>query len=92
MATHTHQSPATPANPTLAGLPATGFLRLKQLVGDPKASPPVPPIVPMGRSSIWRNVKAGTFPAPVKLGPMTTAWRAEDIHAWIDAQSKGGQA
>ena len=76
----------TPTHPTPVSLPATGFLRLKQLVGDPKANPPVPPIVPIGSTSIWRKIKAGTFPAPVKRGPMTTAFRAEDIRAWIEAQ------
>jgi prophage regulatory protein len=29
-------------------------------------------------------VKSGRFPAPVKLGPRTTAWRAEDIRALIE--------
>jgi predicted DNA-binding transcriptional regulator AlpA len=82
MAIRATSSPAS--NP--ANLPATGFVRLKQLTGDPKANPPVPPIVPVGRSSIWRRIKEGTFPQPVKLGPMTTAWRVEDIRAWIGRQ------
>lgn len=25
-------------------------------------------------SSIWRDVKAGRLPAPVKIGPRSTAW------------------
>jgi prophage regulatory protein len=66
-------------------LPATGFLRLKQIVGDPKAKPPVPPLIPVGRSSWWAGVKSGRYPAPVKLGPRTTAWRLEDILALISS-------
>jgi len=41
--------------------------------------------VPVGRSTLLGWVRAGTFPAPVKLGPMTTAWRASDVQAWADS-------
>ena len=30
--------------------------------------------VPFSRSTLWREVKAGRFPAPYKLSPNTTAW------------------
>jgi predicted DNA-binding transcriptional regulator AlpA len=30
-------------------------------------------------STIWRWVKAGTFPAPEKTGPNTTSWRVGAI-------------
>ena len=70
-------------NQTFA-LPATGFLRLSQIVGNPKAVPPIPAIYPVGRSTWWQGVKAGRFPAPVKLGPKTTAWRVEDIRKLLD--------
>lgn len=63
----------------MSHLPATGFLRLRQILGDPKAVPPVLPLIPMGKSSWWAGVKDGRFPQPVKLGPRTTAWRVEDI-------------
>ena len=72
-------------------LPATGFLRLNQIVGDPgdpKAKPPKPPIpalVPVSKSSWWAGVKAGRYPASVKLGPRTTAWRVEQIRALIES-------
>ncbi len=65
-------------------LPATGFLRLSQIIADPKADPPVPPVIPIGRSSWWEGVRAGRYPRPIKLGPKTTAWRVEDIRALID--------
>ncbi|MDS4027633.1 MAG: AlpA family phage regulatory protein [Candidatus Contendobacter sp.] len=63
------------ANP----IPATGLLRLAQIIGDPKAEPPVPPIIPVSKTSWWNGVKSGHYPQPVKLGPRTTAWRASDI-------------
>jgi prophage regulatory protein len=64
-------------------IPETGFLRLPQIIGDTKAEPPIPPIIPVKKSSWWAGVKSGRFPQPVKLGPRTTAWRAEDIRALV---------
>ena len=63
-------------------LPETGFLRLKQIIGDPKAG--IPPIIPVKKSSWWNGVKDGRYPKPVYLGPRITAWRVEDIRALID--------
>lgn len=67
----------------MSGLPETGFLRLKQIIGDPRARPPIPAIIPIGKSSWWDGIKKGRFPEPVKLGPHTTAWKAEDIRALV---------
>ena len=64
-------------------LPETGFLRLKQIIGDPDAEPPIPAIIPVGKSSWWEGVKSGRYPAPVKLGPRMTAWRVESIRDLI---------
>ena len=64
-------------------IPETGFLRLRQILGDAKAEPPVPPIIPVGRSAWWQGVRDGRYPAAVKLGPRTTAWRVEDILALV---------
>ena len=65
-------------------LPSSGFLRLRQIIGDPNSTPPVAPIIPVGKSTWWMKVANGEYPAPVKLGPRTTAWRVEDIRALID--------
>lgn len=66
-------------------LPETGFLRLPQIIGDPKADPPIPAIIPVKKTCWWDGVKSGRFPRPVKLGPRVTAWRVEDIRALIAA-------
>ena len=65
-------------------LPETGYLRLPQILGNPTAQPPIPAVIPVGRSTWWAGVKSGRFPKPVKLGPRTTAWRVEDIRALIE--------
>jgi len=64
-------------------LPATGFVRLKQIIGDPNADPPVPPVVPVCKAAWWNGIKAGIYPPSLKLSKNTTVWRAEDIHKLI---------
>lgn len=64
-------------------LPEIGFLRLPQIIGNPRAKPPVPAIVPVSKSTWWAGVKTGRYPKPVKLGPRTSGWRVEDIRALV---------
>lgn len=67
-------------------LPETGFLRLSQIIGDPKAEPPIHPIIPVKKSCWWHGVKTGRFPKPVKIGNgRGTFWRVEDIRALIES-------
>lgn len=47
-------------------------------------------LLPMGECTIWDKVRNGSFPKPVKLSERVTAWRAEDIEAWM--ASKGLEA
>ena len=63
-------------------LPETGYVRLAQILGNPKTN--TPPIIPVSKSTWWAGVKTGRFPAPLKLGPMTTVWRAEDIRSLVE--------
>lgn len=69
-----------------ASLPETGFLRLPQIIGNSKAKPPIPALIPVSKTTWWQGVKSGKFPKAVKLGERTTAWRIEDIRAYIDSQ------
>jgi prophage regulatory protein len=69
-------------------LPATGFLRLPQIIGSRKTTPPTIPIIPVSRSTWLDGVRTGKYPAPVKgLGKRITVWRVEDIIALIDRLS-----
>lgn len=61
-------------------LPAIGFVREKQLVNQPKGRPG---LLGISRTTLWRKVMAKEFPAPIKLSPGVTAWRVEDVRAWI---------
>ena len=54
-------------------IPTFGFLRLPQILA----------IIPISKSAWWEGCRTGRFPKPVKLGPRTTVWRAEEIAAFI---------
>jgi prophage regulatory protein len=69
-------------------LPTTGFLRLPQIIGDTKANPPIPPLIPVSSSTWWLGTKTGRYPKPVKIGARAVAWRVEDIRTLIE---RGGQ-
>ncbi|HUQ38400.1 MAG TPA: AlpA family phage regulatory protein [Aestuariivirga sp.] len=60
-------------------IPLEGYLRIRQILGDAKATPPILAIIPISKSSWWQGVKSGRFPRPVKLGPRTTCWKVSDI-------------
>jgi len=54
--------------------------------------PQVLRLVPVGRSTWGAGVRSGRFPRPVKLGPMTTAWKASDVLALIASLDPQSQA
>lgn len=67
-------------------LPEAGFLRLNQIIGDPKADPPIPAVIPVSKSTWWAGVASSRYPKSVKISPRCTAWRVEDIRKLIEAQ------
>ena len=66
-------------------VPGAAFLRIAQIIGNPNADPPIPALIPIGRSTWWLWVRIGKAPPSVKLGPRTTAWRADDIYAFVES-------
>ncbi len=58
-------------------LPETGFLRQKQILGDPQKQ--IPALIPVSRSTWENGVKSGRYPAPYKIGVRTNGWKVEDI-------------
>ncbi|MFZ5428035.1 MAG: helix-turn-helix transcriptional regulator [Thermodesulfobacteriota bacterium] len=60
-------------------LPSTGFLRIRQVLE----------FIPVSRSAWWNGVKDGRYPAPVKLGPRTSAWHVGAIRELIDRLASG---
>jgi prophage regulatory protein len=63
--------------PSFPSMPEQGYLRLPQILE----------IFPVSKSSWWKGVADGKYPASVKLGERTTAWRVEDIRKLIERLS-----
>jgi len=61
--------------------PLTGYVRLPQIIGNPKADPPIPPYIPVSKSTWWAGVKSGRYPKPKKLSERCSAWIAEEVRA-----------
>ena len=40
-------------------------------------------IIPFSTSTLWRKVKTGDFPKPIKLSDQITAWRVKDLRQWL---------
>ena len=67
-------------------LPDSAFIRESQLVQSPKR-PDHPAPLPFSAPTLWRKVKAGTFPKPVKLSERVTCWKVSEVRAWMIAQA-----
>jgi predicted DNA-binding transcriptional regulator AlpA len=70
-----------------AALPEAGFLRINDLCRDPRRPDRIS-LIPISRCTLWRWVREGRFPEPVRLGGSgwVSAWPVEVVAAWMDAQ------
>jgi prophage regulatory protein len=41
----------------------------------------------MSRMTLYRRMKAGEFPQPIKLSPKMNRWTEGDLEAWIMARA-----
>ena len=48
--------------------------------------PTVLKVTGLGRSTIYRWIADGSFPAPVRLGPRAVAWRWSDLDRWTSSR------
>ena len=46
----------------------------------------------IGVSTLWDWVRSGKFPKPLKLGENLTAWRADEVHDWLDKRQRYDRA
>jgi prophage regulatory protein len=44
----------------------------------------------LGSSTIYRRIKAGTFPRPRELGENCVRWRQSEVQAWIETLPAAG--
>lgn len=47
--------------------------------------------IPVSRSAWWQGIRDGRYPAGVKIGPRTTAWKCSDIHDLCARLEKEGK-
>lgn len=74
---HLHHNPPGKANRRHSSqFPSAGYIRERRLLD----------FMPFSRSTLWRRVADESFPAPVKIFERVTAWRVEDVRAWMDKQ------
>jgi prophage regulatory protein len=65
---------------------------------SPYSKPPIPDPVMQARavsatisysvSQLYRMVKAGTFPKPLRLGPGRVGWRQSVVDTWINSRQQ----
>ncbi|MGO8867320.1 MAG: helix-turn-helix transcriptional regulator [Alphaproteobacteria bacterium] len=49
----------------------TGYKALEELTGR-------------SRVQLWRDIRAGKFPAPIELGANSVAWYADEVDAYLN--------
>ncbi|NRF70353.1 AlpA family phage regulatory protein [Aquincola sp. S2] len=70
-------------------MPQPLYYRESQLIGR-RATPTRSArtgLLPFSSATLWRMVRAGKFPKPVKLADRVTAWPASDVDAWRQSRT-----
>lgn len=59
---------------------ATPHLKLKQLVSPSQLSE----VLQRSRVTIWRWIKEGILPPPIKINGAVLGWKEDVINEWLD--------
>lgn len=59
-------------------LPDIAMVRERQLI----------PVLPFTSPTLWRRVRSGEFPQPVRLPGRITAWKWGDVRQWLESHGK----
>lgn len=78
-------------------LPETGFVRLADLVGTrarpatktKPARPATKGVIPVSAPTLWRMIRAGKFPRPVKLSAGVSAFEVKTVRSWMASKTEG---
>lgn len=46
----------------------------------------------LARATVYKLVKGGSFPKPLKLGARAVGWRVADVQRWLESRPEGGTA
>ena len=50
--------------------------------------PEVCKAVGVGKSTVWELVRRGAFPLPIKVTTKCTAWRSDEVEAWMASRNR----
>jgi prophage regulatory protein len=62
------------------------LIRLSALASSPKRAG----LIPLSRTTIWRLVRSGEFPPPVKVGGRATCWLESEVVAYLQGLKRVG--
>ena len=60
----------------------TRYYRMKHILSD---------ILPVNESTIYRWIKDGKFPKPMKLADKVTVWNAQEVDSWVKSHQQAEQ-
>ncbi len=61
------------------------YVRMNEIIfGEPTANPPIPPILPISRSTFYSLIRRGMLPEGIKLTKGVTIWPLQAIVAALD--------
>lgn len=56
-----------------AQMPITGMGRAKDIL----------PYLPFGRTTLWKLIKEGKFPSPIRISNRMSCWKYEAVREWL---------
>ena len=62
--------------PKFDDLPDDGVVRQPQVLD----------VCGFGASTLWRSIRRGEFPRPLRLTQRAVGWRIRDIRAWLESR------
>lgn len=62
-------------------LPEIGYVRLTQIIGNPKKG--IPAVIPVSAATWWRRVAIGEYPAGYLIGARIRVWSVESIRELV---------
>lgn len=65
-------------------------MNIQQSTGPLLRLPSVEAQTGLSKSELYRRIKAGTFPKPLKLGARCVAWPAASVDAWVQSLVQQG--
>jgi predicted DNA-binding transcriptional regulator AlpA len=82
-----HVFDKSPSQPVFDRLPDSAFVRESQLVRSPKNPDSAVAPLPFSAPTLWRKVKDGSFPQPIRCFSRITCWKVSDVRAWMASQT-----